>query len=538
MVKNKPRRIDKNFRLAVAQLNPIVGDIEGNLAKARAARAKAADKQADLVIFPPYFISGSPFHQLDDKDAFIDQCYQANTQLQRDTSDGGPAVILLKAIHERDNNPDPLYGTQFFDDGKIWDFDSDLGFNIRGLQMGFFIYCTENAPLENGQFFLMHYSDDAHYQSGCQEFRLQWCQKRVKEHHHRPVIFVNAFGGQDGLVFDGGSFGLQPNGEVAFQMPHFAESIYVSEWEKTQSGWWCRDGEVHELYQDAAADYHACMIGLRDYVNKNGFKGVLLGLSGGVDSALCAALAVDALGADRVSTVMLPYHYTSAQSLRDAQDCAKRLGCAYQTIPIAAPVEAFLEALQPAFGDALPDVTEENLQSRARGVILMALSNKFGSLLLTTGNKSESAVGYATLYGDMCGGFNPVKDLYKRDVYALCHWRNNHMPNSGLGPKGEIIPQNILNRSPSAELRPDQKDEDSLPPYPVLDAILHGLIEDNKTIADLVGQGFEREMVERVEDLLYKGAFKRRQAAPGVKISSRSFDDWNMPITHRFRDRT
>jgi len=521
----------KKLSIAIAQLNSVVGDVEGNLAKARAARAHALAQGADLIIFPFYFISGQNCQDLASKRQFVEQCCLALEALQRDTTDGKTAIMLPAEIDGLDDDM-PVMSGYLFAQGEDCEGEG-TGFELHGIKIRFSYQWGE----EDEKFHFIVDMDTDAYHHDQTATRMVAARERMTA-TAAACICVNPFGGHDGLVFEGGSFALQPDGEIAFQMPHFAESLFVSQWEKTDAGWWCRDGEKYELYQGAAADYHACMIGLRDYVNKNNFNSVLLGLSGGVDSALCAALAVDALGADRVQTVMLPYHYTSQESLRDAQECARRLGCAYQTIPIAAPVEAFLAVLKPAFGDAAADVTEENLQSRCRGVILMALSNKFGSLLLTTGNKSESAVGYATLYGDMCGGFNPIQDLYKEQVYALCHWRNNNLPNGGLGVKGEVIPQHILDRAPSAELRPDQKDEDSLPPYPLLDAILYGLIEENKTIATLVEQGFERVIVERVEDLLYKGEFKRQQSAPGVKLSSRSLSyDWHMPITHHFRDR-
>jgi len=535
------RQIGKKIRIAVAQLNPIVGDIESNLAKARVARAQAVKQNADLIIFPPYFISGYPLLDLCSKQSFVDKCQWAVDELKRDTADGKAAILLSYIPYCVDDYPPDEPGVEYLLDNGQECRGDDMGIlDMRGVALRPFVPWRVDSSnwkkiLDKTQFAIDVFSFPYREERLKRKFEVA---RNYMAESGKPFIHVNPVGGQDEWVFDGGSFALQPNGETAFQMPHFAESLSVSEWEKTISGWECRDGEMHEVYEGTAANYHACMIGLRDYVNKNGFDKVLLGLSGGVDSALCAALAVDALGADRVQTVMLPYHYTSAKSLADAQDCANRLGCAYQTIPIAEPVEAFLDVLKPAFGDAPADVTEENLQSRARGVILMALSNKFGALLLTTGNKSEAAVGYATLYGDMCGGFNPLKDLYKRDVYALCNWRNNNMPKGGLGARGQVIPQNILDRAPSAELRPDQKDEDSLPPYPVLDAILHGLIEEKSTVAEIVAKGYDRKVIERIEDLLYRGEFKRQQAAPGVTISSRSFgEDWHMPITHRFRDR-
>jgi NAD+ synthase len=280
------------------------------------------------------------------------------------------------------------------------------------------------------------------------------------------------------------------------------------------------------------------MLGLRDYVNKNGFKNVVLGLSGGIDSALCAALAVDALGEERVHAVMLPYRYTSKESLKDAEDCARALGCRYDTVPIMDPVKGFSNALSQLFEGTAEGITEENLQSRTRGTILMAISNKFGSMVVTTGNKSEMSVGYATLYGDMNGGFNPVKDIYKMQVYALSNWRNGQVPPGALGPSGEVIPQNIIDKAPSAELRENQTDQDSLPPYPVLDEILECLVEKEMGIDGIVARGFDRKTVERVENLLYIAEYKRRQAAPGVKITQKNFGrDRRYPITNRFRDR-
>ena len=311
----------------------------------------------------------------------------------------------------------------------------------------------------------------------------------------------------------------------------------MTEWEKGPEGWKCIEGERALLVEDDAAVYEACVLGLRDYVDKNGFPGVVMGLSGGIDSALVAAMAVDALGAERVHCVMLPYRYTSADSLTDAEACAKALGVRYDTVPIAPAVEGFDEALGGLFSGRDEDVTEENIQSRARGVILMALSNKFGSMVLTTGNKSEMSVGYATLYGDMNGGFNPIKDLYKTEVYRISKWRNSHAPISGQGPKGIVIPENIITKAPSAELREDQTDQDSLPPYDVLDDILACLVEKEMAVSDIAARGHDVETIKRVERLLYISEYKRRQAAPGVKISSRNFGrDRRYPITNGYRD--
>ena len=308
-------------------------------------------------------------------------------------------------------------------------------------------------------------------------------------------------------------------------------------WERGDKGWRCVEGPREVVEEGDEADYAACVMGLRDYVENNRFPGVVLGLSGGVDSALCAAMAVDALGAERVHAVMLPYRFTSNKSLSDAAACAKALGLRYDTVPIAEPVEGVERALKRMFAGKPRDITEENIQSRARGLILMAISNKTGAMVVTTGNKSEMSVGYATLYGDMNGGFNPIKDLYKMEVFRLSALRNRWKPKGALGPDGEVIPENIIVKPPSAELRENQKDEDSLPPYPVLDGILRGLVEKEMRVADIVADGYDLETVRRVERLLYLAEYKRRQSAPGVKVGPKNFGrDRRYPIVNRFRD--
>jgi NAD+ synthase len=352
-----------------------------------------------------------------------------------------------------------------------------------------------------------------------------------------PLLYLNQIGGQDELVFDGGSFVLNADGKLAVQLPAWREGIVLTAWNKTAEGWVCQDGDKALLEEGDASAYVACVVGLRDYVDKNGFPGIVLGLSGGVDSALVAALAVDALGAERVHCVMLPYRYTSQDSLADAAACAKALGARYDTIAIAEPVDGFVRALQPLFAGRKPDTAEENMQSRARGTILMAISNKFGAMLLTTGNKSEMSVGYCTIYGDMNGGFNPIKDLYKMEVYRLCAWRNAHVPAGAKGPGGVVIPVNILTKAPTAELRENQKDQDSLPPYEELDDILVCLVEKEMSLPRIIARGHAPDVVKKIERLLYIAEYKRRQAAPGVKISSRNFGrDRRYPITNRFRE--
>jgi NAD+ synthase len=352
-----------------------------------------------------------------------------------------------------------------------------------------------------------------------------------------PLVYLNQTGGQDELVFDGASFIINPDRRFAAQLPAFQEKLEIVTLERGADGWRCRDAAMAKLPAGDEADYSACVLGLRDYVDKNRFPGVVLGLSGGIDSAICAAMAVDALGAHRVHCVMMPFRYTSADSLKDAKECAERLGVRYDIVPVAAPVEGFEAALQPMFAGTNRDITEENLQSRARGTILMSISNKFGSMVVTTGNKSEMSVGYATLYGDMNGGFNPIKDLYKMEVYRLSALRNRWKPAGALGPDGVVIPQNIIVKAPSAELRENQKDQDSLPPYEALDDILACLVEHEMRVAEIVAKGHDLETVSKVERLLYVAEYKRRQSAPGVKVTRRNFGrDRRYPIVNRFRD--
>jgi NAD+ synthase len=352
-----------------------------------------------------------------------------------------------------------------------------------------------------------------------------------------PMIYLNEVGGQDELVFEGASFALNADRSLAVQLPAFRQVVARTVWERGAAGWRCVEGERAIIEEGDEADYAACVLGLRDYVENNRFPGVVLGLSGGVDSALCAAMAVDALGSKRVHAVMLPYRFTSIESLADAATCAKLLRLNYNIIPIAEPVEGVEHALGELFAGRPRNITEENIQSRARGLILMSISNKFGSMVVTTGNKSEMSVGYATLYGDMNGGFNPIKDLYKMEVFRLAALRNRWKPAGALGPDGEVIPVNIIVKPPSAELRENQKDEDSLPPYPVLDAILHGLVEKEMRLADIIAEGHDPDTVRRIERLLYLAEYKRRQSAPGVKVGPKNFGrDRRYPIVNRFRD--
>ncbi|CAM5622497.1 Glutamine-dependent NAD(+) synthetase [Mycolicibacterium aubagnense] len=549
------------LRIAVAQLNPTVGDIARNLAMAREARADAARQGADLVLFTELFISGYPPEDLVLKPAFLEACLKAIEGLARDTADGGPGIIIGfprqgekgrhnsvavldggKILSTRDKVDLPNYGE--FDEKRVFSEGSISGpTNFRGVRIGIPI-CEEiwndlgvcETLAESGAELLLVPNGSPYYR-GKLDVRHQVALRQIIE-SGLPLLFANQIGGQDELVFDGASFAFNADKTLAFQMSQFEETLAVTEWKRTADGWVCAEGPMSKIPEKEEADYRACMLGLRDYVNKNGFKNVVLGLSGGIDSAICAALAVDALGEERLRAVMMPYRYTSKDSLKDAEDCARALGCRYDIVPIFEPVEGFSHALTQLFEGTKEGITEENLQSRARGTILMAISNKFGSMVVTTGNKSEMSVGYATLYGDMNGGFNPIKDLYKMQVYALSRWRNTHVPPGALGPSGEVIPKNIIDKAPSAELRPNQTDQDLLPPYPVLDDILECLVENEMGVDDIVKRGHDRATVERIEHLLYIAEYKRRQAAPGVKITKKNFGrDRRYPITNRFRDR-
>ena len=546
------------LKIALAQLNPIVGDVAGNLAKARAARAEAARLGADLVMFPEMFLAGYPPEDLVLKPAFQDACREACESLARDTGDGGPAVLIGLPWVE-----DGLYnGCAVLDAGAVAAvrfkvdlpnygvFDEKRVFLpgplpgpvlVRGVRVGIPV-CEDiwgedvvECLAETGAEMLL-VPNGSPYWRGKTDERFNIAAARVAE-SGLPLVYLNEVGGQDELVFDGASFVLNADATLACQLPAFRETVALTAWRRNDEGWRCVEAPRAVTEEGDEADYAACVLGLRDYVDKNRFPGVVLGLSGGIDSALCAAMAVDALGPERVHCIMLPYRYTSDDSLSDAADCARRLGIRYDTLPIAPAVEGFEAALAPLFAGKPRDITEENIQSRARGTILMSVSNKFGPMVVTTGNKSEMSVGYATLYGDMNGGFNPIKDLYKMEVYRLSALRNRWKPQFALGPDGAVIPERIITKAPSAELREDQKDQDSLPPYEALDDILVCLVEQEMRVTEVVARGHDAETVKKIERLLYLAEYKRRQAAPGVKVTRKNFGrDRRYPIVNRFRD--
>ena len=548
-----------SLSITLAQLNQSVGDMAANSAAMLAARDRARSAGADLIVFPEMQLIGYPPEDLVLKPALIERAATALEQVALATADGGPAM-LVGSVFVRDGN---LHnGVALLDQGKIaavrfkhelpnyGTFDEVRLFEpgplpepivFKGVMIGLPIcediwhpdVCRHLADFGAELLICINGSP---YEIDKDTLRIDGVAKRRAVDTGLPLAYLNRVGGQDELVFDGASFVVNGDGSLAVQMADWEEQEVLTRWTRTATGWRCDRGVVEPLSDHPEDIYCAMVLALRDYVDRNRFPGVVLGLSGGIDSALCAAIAADALGPERVWCVMLPSRFTSQESLDDATECARLIGCRYDTIPIQPAVSGFDAMLEGSFADTKVDLTEENLQSRIRGVTLMALSNKFGPMLLTTGNKSEMSVGYATIYGDMAGGYNPLKDAYKMTVFAVSKWRNRHKPKIGLGPDGPVIPENIITKPPSAELRPDQKDSDSLPEYPVLDAILLGLVEHDKSVDQLVGEGFERDTVVRIERLLHLAEYKRRQAPPGVKLGTRNFGrDRRYPISHAFR---
>ncbi len=546
------------FRITLGQLNPTVGDLAGNAALARDAWQQGKAAGADLVALPEMFISGYNAQDLVMKRAFQLDVMTHLEALAADCADGPAlaigapwaegaelfnAYLILKngkiASRTLKHN---LPNETVFDEVRIFD-SGPLGgpYSVGNTRIGSPI-CEDawhpdvaETLAETGAEFLLVPNGSPYYRDKM-ETRLNMMVARVIE-TGLPLIYLNMTGGQDDQVFDGASFALNPGGKLAMRLPAFDSTIAHVDLERGPEGWRVLQGDIAPQPDDLEQDYRVMVQGLRDYMKKTCFKKVLLGLSGGIDSAIVATIATDALGADNVRCVMLPSEYTSQASLDDAETLARTLGCRYDYVPISAGRQAISETLAPLFKGTTPDLTEENIQSRLRGLLLMALSNKFGEMLLTTGNKSEVAVGYATIYGDMAGGYNPIKDMYKTRVFDSCRWRNENHRDWMKGPEGAVIPGNIITKPPSAELRDDQKDSDSLPDYPVLDAILTILVDNDGSIADCVAAGFDRDVAKKVEHLIYISEYKRFQSAPGPRLTKGAFWlDRRYPIVNRWRD--
>jgi len=548
----------QTLTIALAQATQAMGDLVTNANAMLTMRAKA--RQADLIVFPELQLIGYPPEDLVLKPALVESAGEELLRLAEATSDGGPAMLVgtvianqgllfncavlldegeIKAVRQKRELPN--YGT--FDEKRLFapgPLPEPIEF--RGVKIGVPVcedlwYPFVCAHLKQRGAQLLISPNGSPYEIDKDDRRVsQICAARVRE-TGLPIAYVNRVGGQDELAFDGASFVMNGDGEVVHQMADWREELRLTKWEADESGGWrCATGALASLAPYPEDVYSAMVVSLRDYVNSNRFPGVVLGLSGGIDSALSAAVAVDALGEERVWCVMMPSRFTSSESLEDAAECARMLGVRLDTIPIEPAVDAFDTMLADVFAGKGRDIAEENIQSRIRGLTLMAISNKFGHMLLTTGNKSEMSVGYATIYGDMAGGYSVLKDAYKTTVFDLSRWRNEHRPEIGAGAVGPVMPDRVITKPPSAELRENQKDEDSLPPYEVLDPILHGLVESELSVDDLVARGFERETVARIERLLYIAEYKRRQAPPGVKLGSRNFGrDRRYPITNAFR---
>ncbi|MFL6735326.1 MAG: NAD+ synthase [Sphingomicrobium sp.] len=543
--------------IALAQMNQRVGDLGGNAEAILAMRGKAAG--ADLLMVPELQLTGYPPEDLVLKPEFVRRTMEAAERLVDATSTAGPALLFGSIHHEAGQNYNvmilaedgrvlartlkrelPNYGT--FDEKRVF-ASGPLPEPIlfKGVKISVPI-CEDIwqdsvcAHLADAGADLLLVPNGSPYELDKDDKRELLVRSRVTM-TGLPLAYLNRVGGQDELVFDGSSFIMHPDGERVVQFPDWEEKLILTEWQREADGWRCASRETHDLDPFPEDVYRAMMVGLGDYVARNGFPGVILGLSGGIDSALSAAIAVDALGADRVWGVMLPSKYTGEESLEDARECARLLGCRHDVISIERGVDAFDEALAPHRAGNQPGLAEENIQSRLRMVTLMALSNRFGPMLLTTGNKSEMSVGYATLYGDMAGGYNVLKDAYKTTVFALSRWRNRTKPEGALGPDGPVMPANVITKPPTAELRPGQKDEDSLPPYSDLDRILEGLIDKELSVREVAqATGEPIELVAQMERLVLKAEYKRRQAPPGVKIGVRNFGrDRRYPISNAFR---
>lgn len=545
--------------IVLAQLNPTVGNVGGNAGLVSAARKEAAKLGADLVVASELIIPGYPPEDLVVRPAFQKSCMTAIEALAAETKDGGPALLIGslwvennhvynaallldegKVAAVRKKHDLPNYGV--FDEKRVFVPGPLPGpINFRDVRLGVMI-CEDmwdeevSECLKESGAEILVVLNGSPYSLDKWEQRLNLAVARVGE-TGLPIIYVNQVGGQDELVFDGGSFVLNSDRTLKVRCADWISANLVCDWYRDGEVWQCAQGEANAPEESLSSIYSAMMLGLRDYVEKNHFPGVLIGLSGGIDSALTAAVAVDALGAERVVCVMMPSPYTSNESLEDAADAARTLGVKYHSVDIKPAMEAFDTMLKPLFNGTNPDTTEENIQARARGITLMGLSNKTGSMVVSTGNKSEMSVGYATLYGDMCGGFSVLKDVYKMKVFSLSRWRNSNLPMGAKGPAGMVIPERIITKPPTAELKPNQKDQDTLPPYEELDSVLQCLIEKDFGVIETTAAGHKKDLVERIWRLLLLAEYKRRQAPPGVKITQRSFGrDRRYPITDAFRE--
>ena len=543
--------------IALAQTNPTVGAVAANTDLIRRVRAEAAAEGADIVVFSELNLSCYPPEDLVLRASFLDAIEAAAGDLASETADGGPALIIgapwrvegacynaalvldggaIKGVRLKHHLPN--YGV--FDEKRVFASGPPSGpIVVRGVRLGV-IVCEDmwfedvaETVSETGAEIIIVINGSP-FELDKNDVRLSHAVARVTE-TDLPLVYVNQIGGQDDLAFDGGSFVLNADRSLAVQSPWWKADLALTQWSNANGAWSCTPSALTPAPDRLENIYQAMMLGLRYYAGKNGFPGVVLGLSGGIDSALSAVVAADALGAEKVHCVMMPSPYTSEDSLEDAAELAKNLDLKLDTIAISDAMTAFGSMLESQFAGTTPDTTEENIQSRIRGLILMALSNKFGHMVLSTGNKSEVSVGYATIYGDMCGGYNVLKDVYKTTVTALSRWRNENMPAGGLGASGAVMPDRIITKPPTAELRPDQKDQDSLPPYDELDAILKGLIENARSISEVIADGHAADTVRRVHRLLRLAEYKRRQASPGVKISHLTFGrDHRYPITNAF----
>jgi NAD+ synthase len=544
--------------ITLAQLNPTVGDVVGNAERLRRARKDAVG--ADLVVASELVIAGYPPEDLVLRPSFQQTVLREAEALARDTADGGPALLIgapwvgdgkvynaallldggkIAAVRYKHDLPN--YGV--FDEKRVFAAGPLPGpVNFRGVRLGVMVcedMWTEDVSEclgESGAEILVVINGSP-FETDKLDHRLHLAVERVTE-AGLPLIYVNQVGGQDELVFDGSSFALDADASLRAQAPSWAETLLATTWRRENGTWRCDLGGRAPPADGLSGIYAAMVLGLRDYVRKNGFPGVLIGLSGGIDSALTAAVAADALGTDAVHCVMMPSPYTSRESLEDATEVARRLRVRLDSISIEPAMKAFEAMLRPAFGNLPPDTTEENIQARARGLTLMALSNKTGKMVVSTGNKSEMSVGYATLYGDMCGGYSVLKDVYKTTVFALSRWRNEHMVEGARGPTGAVIPERVITKAPTAELKFNQTDQDTLPPYHLLDEVLQNLNEKDIGIDAMVDMGYDRALVLRVWRMLLGAEYKRRQAPPGVKVTGRSFGrDRRYPIVNAFKGR-